>query len=182
MITDKEKLWVSRMKNKDEDALFEVIKHYGSWVQAIISRRLAFLPEEQDECLNDTFFKVWEQIDKYDPSKGSFKNWIGAIASYMAIDTYRRVSKTISDLPLDDDSVSTSNSPESMLLQKEYEKQLFSLLDGLNEMDRKIFIQLFFNEKSYEDVANELSVNKNYLYNRVSRGRKTLFDAKGDIL
>lgn len=182
MDIERERLWVMRIKNKDENALYEVIQSYGSWVKSIIKRKLIYLPEEQEECLNDTFLKVWEQIDKYDETKGTFKNWIGAIAVYRSIDTYRRVSASLEELPLRDDEVSKKYTPEVQLLKRELEEQLFSLIDNLNEEDKNIFIKLFFNDKSYDEVAKELGVKKDYLYNRVSRARKTLIEAKEEIL
>ncbi|NLY09087.1 MAG: sigma-70 family RNA polymerase sigma factor [Tissierellia bacterium] len=177
-----EQLWIKRIKKKDEDALFELIQNYGPWVKAIIRKKLIYFPQEQEECFNDTFLKAWEQIDKYNPSKGSLQNWIGAIAVYVSIDIYRKCSKLLDEVPLRDDDISKEDAPEAILIKREYEEQLLTLLDELKESDKELFIQLFFNGKSYDEMAAELGVKKEYLYNRISRGRKNLFKSKEELL
>lgn len=182
MHSEQELLWVKMLKSKDEQALCEIIKAYGPWVQSIIRKKLIYLPEEQDECLNDTFLKVWENIDSYDPLKGSLKKWIGAIAVYRSIDIFRKIADSLEELPLMSEECSTDYEPEALIIRKEFEEQLISLLNCLKEEDRSIFIQLFFNGKSYDEVAAEMGLDKDYLYNRVSRGRKTLLNAKEELL
>ena len=55
----------------------------------------------------------------------------------------------------------------------EAEKEDFQeLLDGLTPEDQKIFMKLFWEEMSYEDVGKSMNMPVNRVYSRVSRGKK----------
>lgn len=45
--------------------------------------------EESEDVLQETFIKIWNNLDSYDESKGRFFTWILNISRNMAIDRYR---------------------------------------------------------------------------------------------
>ena len=48
------------------------------------------------------------------------------------------------------------------------------LLEILSKEDRQIFTALFWYEKSYEEVGQEMNMPVDRVYSRVSRGKKKL--------
>lgn len=48
-----------------------------------------------EECINDVFVSVWNNSSKFKGNKDNFRNWIGAIARFKAIDYYRNISKNV---------------------------------------------------------------------------------------
>ncbi|MDO5714365.1 MAG: sigma-70 family RNA polymerase sigma factor [Tissierellia bacterium] len=170
----KEKHLVKRLQKREEAALFECIDEYTPLLKTIIYKRLYFLPEDKEEVLNDVFLKIWENIDSYHPKKGTFRQWICAIANYEAIDRLRKVYEKEMSLPLDEDILSKDKTPEDELLSEELYTQLLELLNVLSPEDRDIFLELFFKGRSYEEVSEKFGIKISNLYNKVSRSRKVL--------
>ncbi len=81
-----EKNFISLIRRKKEEGILYVIETYSGYLRAIVCRRLYALPDRVDECMNDIFLGIWKNIDSFDASRGSFKNWAGGIARLQAID------------------------------------------------------------------------------------------------
>ncbi len=47
-------------------------------------------PMEAEDLLHDTYTKVWQRLDSYDPGRGSLVNWMLTIARHSALDSLRR--------------------------------------------------------------------------------------------
>lgn len=165
---------VKRLKDKDETALLEVIDLFAPLIKTIVYKRLSFLPQDKEEVINDIFLKIWNNIEMFDPKMGSLEKWIGAVSNYEAIDRLRKVLRNEEPLPLDERILSKSSTPEEKLIKEEMYLQLISLLESLKGEDKNIFIDLFFQGESYEDISKKYGLEVSALYNRVSRGRKTL--------
>ena len=97
---------VRRLKKRDEDALYDCVDQYGALLKTVISKRSGLSLEDREEVLNEVFYKIWEKIDYYDEKKGSFKQWICAVAHYEALDRLRKILSKEGTLPLDEDILS----------------------------------------------------------------------------
>src|SRR4051812_15685120 len=91
---------VKQLKFKNEKALFYIVDHYGSTIKMIIQKYLGNLKMIQDECLDDVLLLIWKNIDSYDKTKNSLKNWIAAITKYKAIDYQRQYKKFLNQYEL----------------------------------------------------------------------------------
>lgn len=89
--------YISKLKRHNEKALEFVVQEYGGQVKAAVYKNLSGMPEEIEECMDDVFLDVWNNIDRFDESKGSFRSWITAIARFRSIDYLRRYSRRCSD-------------------------------------------------------------------------------------
>lgn len=170
---DPDRKMVRQLKRRKEKALDTCILQYGSLLKTVIARRLFSRPEDVEEVLNDVFLKIWNNISYFDPEKGTFRQWICAVADYAAIDRLRQAVNE-DCAPLTEGLPGESETPEETLLRKELYQGLRQYLDYLNPEDREIFYSLFFQNESYEDVAKKYGIKTANLYNRVSRGRKVL--------
>lgn len=89
--------YISKLKRHNEKALEFVVQEYGGQVKAAVYKNLSGMPEEIEECMDDVFLDVWNNIDRFDESKGSFRSWITAIARFRSIDYLRRYSRRCSE-------------------------------------------------------------------------------------
>lgn len=169
---------IKRLKNRDETALLEIIEEFTPLIKTIVYKRLSFLPEERDEVINDIFLKIWNNIDSFDSSLGSLNKWIATVANYESIDRLRKILRREKVLTLNEEILSKEATPEELFIQEEMYNQLVGLLESLKEEDRNIFIDLFFQDESYEEVSKKYGITIATLYNRVSRGRKALRDLR----
>ncbi len=65
---------------------------YEAYGQAVYSLAYRILRNSTvaEEITQDTFLKVWQQTNAWDPEKGKLKSWLLKIAQYSAIDRLRK--------------------------------------------------------------------------------------------
>ena len=79
---------IDLLKQRDEKALAFLYDQYAPVLFGIIIR---IVKSEQisEEVLQQTFLKIWEKIDTYDPNKATLFTWMSRIARNTAIDQRR---------------------------------------------------------------------------------------------
>ncbi|MDQ0174927.1 sigma factor [Bacillus chungangensis] len=87
--------FIKEIKNGNTKALDFIIDHYSNLVFKIVGNVLntGLYLQYIEECSNDVFLLVWNNIESLDEGKGNFKYWIAAISKYRAIDYKRRLFK-----------------------------------------------------------------------------------------
>lgn len=169
------KNYISRLKKGKEDALEFIVDLYLPIVKGVTYKILYNLNNEGiiDECINDIFLSVWNNIDKFKGEEENFKKWICAIAKFKAIDYYRKEIKKAETI-FECDRLVDKNLVEDELIQTEDKEEIMKVINSLEPMDRDIFIMRFFLGMRAEEVALKLGITKASVDNRVSRGRKKL--------
>ncbi|MCH5211320.1 MAG: sigma-70 family RNA polymerase sigma factor [Oscillospiraceae bacterium] len=159
--------------NKDERAFEEIINRYGGLIKAIVRYHLKDISMWQDDCINDILFAIWQNIDRFDPEKNTLKNWIGAVSKYRSINYKRKFYRELTTGELRED-ISDGKDIDTELIKQEIEDETKSLLSGLNEQDREIFIKRYFLEQPVESIAADADKKTSWVYGRLSRGRNRL--------
>lgn len=178
MKIDKEN-FINYIKKRDEKGLQFAVDLYGSLVYKVVYSVLGnnLQVNSIDECVNDVFLALWNNIESYQEEKGNFKGWLIAISKYKAID-YKRKMANENHLEYIDDFAEKAccddSDIENLIISKENKKELLKLINELNDTDRNIFIRTYFLGEKREDIAKDLRVNRSVIDNRLSRGRKLL--------
>ncbi|RJS61786.1 sigma-70 family RNA polymerase sigma factor [Bacillus sp. PK3_68] len=165
-----DRIIVKQITRKKDIGLEMLIDHYAGLITAIVRKHLSGLNMYEEECINDVLLSVWNNIESFDQKQNSFKNWIGAIAKYKAIDYKRKYMKERKNISLS--QVDPPASADSLLLQHELQEEIEELLSHLNEKDRHLFKQYYLEDVRLEKIASHTQTTKDNLYNRLSRGRK----------
>ena len=87
--------YVQQLRRHNEKALMYVIDEYGGFLMSIIRKHLFGMPERQEECFDDVLMNIWQNIQAFDESRNTFKNWAAAIARYRSIDYLRQYRKEL---------------------------------------------------------------------------------------
>ncbi len=170
---------IKKIKNKNENGIRELIAKYGSLLKAIIKRHLYNLNIYTDECFNDVLLNIWSNIESFDESKSSFKNWICAVARYRALNYLENYANKENKDNYDElCTVSCSdNTFEKMMIKEDLE----DLLKNLNVSDRELFYKLFYEGFTVKELAFSENVSEDAIYQRVSRARKKIKEANNEI-
>ena len=85
---------VARVAAQDREALALLYDRHAGTVlglamQVIDDRARA------EELVQDVFWRLWRQAERYDPQQASFRTWFLRVARNMAIDVWRRKVRTI---------------------------------------------------------------------------------------
>lgn len=160
---------VIRLKNRDKSALSEL---YDSYAAAFYGQALRILESEPlaQEAIQDTFLKIWNNIEQYDDGKGKLFTWMYRIARNEAIDKkrskeIRKGSKTISledNVSINEEDHSTADRVDDIGV-----KNLLDLLDD----DSKGFLDLvYFQGYTHAEVAELLQTPLGTVKTKVRRG------------
>src|SRR3984893_6707624 len=84
-----------RLLERDPDALETLISRYSREVFYFIRLVLDGIGVTQDaeECVNDLFVAVWQEIDTFDPERGALRTWLTMRAKYIALDRRRQLCR-----------------------------------------------------------------------------------------
>jgi len=143
---------------KDQKHFAVLVERYVPKLTKYIKRRSLATSDDIDDLLQNIFIKVYRNINEYDTSL-LFSSWIYRIAHNEMIDWYRR-EKRRATLSLDDeaqDIVSKLITEEDMTARFSHDEQkqyIIKTLNTLGEKYKEILLLRFFEEKSYEEIAD----------------------------
>lgn len=80
---------ISRLSNKDKNALYAIYDKYSGALYGVILRMSRNEVIAQD-LLQETFIKIWQKIDSYDATKGKFYTWAYRIAKNTTLNALRK--------------------------------------------------------------------------------------------
>src|SRR5205807_10348618 len=84
-----------RLHERDPEALETLISRYSREIFYFIRVVLDGIGVTQDaeECVNDLFVAVWQEIDSFDPIRGTLRTWLTMRAKYIALDRRRQLCR-----------------------------------------------------------------------------------------
>lgn len=174
-MVDEDRWMIRQLENRNEDGMKQLIDQYGGLLMSIIQKTLAQLPQYHDECLNDVLLAIWKNIDKYDESKSSFKNWICVIAKYRAINYLKKYQIEVHNVSWDEEKHEKSYAHTDNVFEQElWEIELNRLLQPLSDRDKTLFIEYFTSIEETEAIAERNNLTSGALYSRISRGKKKI--------
>lgn len=158
-------------------AFHSLVQLYGQRVLRIV-KKMVFSYHDVEDLHNEIWLKVAQHLHKFDTSL-PFHSWLYRIASNACIDFLRKKKEVVMD---DEQLLSQVNqwpameqhTPESRLLQKEFQAQVENLLSCLDETDRLILTLRFAEEMSYDEIGSIVGMSKNTVGTRLFRARKLL--------
>lgn len=132
--------------------------------------------EEAEDMTQDIFMKLYTSLEKYDFEK-NFSAWLLTLAKNYLIDQYRRTKwekKTREDFNEHYLLADPSASPEAGILRQESQKMIW---EGLRQLSSEVRMTLILRDiqgKSYEEIAEIMSLPLGTAKSRVNRGRLQL--------
>jgi RNA polymerase sigma factor (sigma-70 family) len=138
-----------------------------------ICRRYASSHDEAKDILQESYIKIYKNLDKFDISL-PFESWAKRIAINTAIDHYRKnIHKTLRSIDnldiVDEEEVFVSNDILNCNIEKVMEA-IQELPDGY-----RIILNLFVMEnKTHREIAELLNINESTSRSQLTKARKTL--------
>ncbi len=196
-----------RLYERDPEALETLIARYSREMYYFIRLVLEGIGVSQDaeECVNDLFVAVWQEIETFDVNRGTLRTWLTMRAKYIALDRRRHLSRrqTHNLQSADEvrqyafsDGASRSTpgggyesdnrvalpphpeaSMENLLEQSERREELRQALATLPELDRYLIYQRYFKFASTEELATKTGLTRHAVDTRLWRARKSLREA-----
>jgi len=166
--------YIQQLQLHNEKALMYVIDEYGGLLMSVIRKHLFSLPGRQEECFDDVLLKIWQNISDFDENRNTFKNWAAAIARYRAIDYLRQYQRELATVDIEDMAIAREDSMLTGMIEREISEEVEKMLESLKPSDRELFLKLYVEEMTMEQVSEETGLKKEVIYNRLSRGKRKL--------
>lgn len=134
---------------------------------------------DAEELAQEAFTKAFGNLSKYN-SQYPFSSWLFSIASNASIDFLRK--KRNIEVSLDGEkeiykvnaSESQQPNPEEHFIQKQELKVLKQKVEALKEQYRVLIELRYFEEYTYEEIAEELSLPMGTVKNQLYRAKAEL--------
>jgi len=163
--------------------LKEIMKNHGATVRSIIHR----ITNEQNEDLEqEVYTKVWKNSDKY-KENGTFNAWIRTISANLAKDYLKSSQKKLSDNSTADETVlslvhDNADSPEALLIKQERQKIISEAINNLKPKFKEIIMLYEIENKSYEEISQQLKCPIGTVKSRLYNAKKELADVLQDLM
>ncbi len=135
--------------------------------------RLVQNVSDAEELTQETFTKAFSKLSQYDANY-AFGSWLFGIASNTAVDFLRKKKYVAVELDEEKGSESPHPNPEERLIQKQDVKALRAKVELLKEHYRKLLELRYFEEYTYEEIAEELSLPMGTVKTQLHRAKGQL--------
>ena len=157
---------------RDREALRESETKYSHLLTHIAGNILAS-KEDVEECVNDTWLKLWESIPPNQPE--SLKNYAARIVRNLAIDRYRRCSAHCRNgevASITDELSEIIADRRNDYEQAELKSLINGFLEGLDKESRVLFVRRYWQSESIADLAGRYGMKESAVKMRLLRIRK----------
>lgn len=116
-----------------------------------------------EDMASDIFLKIFEKIDSFDETKSSISTWIYTISRNHLFDYYktRKTEVEFDETWMGEDS----EDEDEELCTEENLETLSNALEALNEKEKKIIIDHYYNKISLKNIAENMGIS--YIYAKV---------------
>lgn len=107
----------------------------------------------------DVFYSAWNKFDQFDESKATFQTWLYVIVNNKLKNYYRDRKEMVE---LDESLAGTDNPVDDVLeaVQLQYLRDhLYTALNELNEVQRKVVIYKYFNDMNASEIAFRIGLS-----------------------
>lgn len=155
-----------RRERSHQNALYKLYYAYGM----SICIRYVGSEVEAISVLNEGFFKVYQNINKYDQSL-SFKPWFRKILVNTAINYAKRQKKFLMEVNIEE--VKSASTQEDILSQISY-KELMGIVQSLSSAYRTVFNMYVIDGYKHHEIAKELGITISTSKSNLTRARVKL--------
>lgn len=161
-----------------DSAAFETLfRRYREEIYNLCLQRTFGNREDASDLAQDTFVKVFVNLDKYDP-KYTFGQWIYTIARNTFIDYVRRRRD---DLPIDSlkgavpaVASDADETPDQHIMNEQHGLLIERCMASLPEKYRQMAEMRFIRQLSYEEIAEQLGLPIGTVKTQIHRARERL--------
>ena len=176
---------VTRAQTGSEKAYRELLGRYQRPVFSIIYRMIRDR-EQAEDLAQETFVRVFNNIDRYDP-RFKFSSWIFKIATNLTIDHIRR--KELNTVSIDGSRnavtaeqieatsitiASDDENPEELLEAKELGEEIEGAIGKLRPEYKAAILLRHVEGREYQEIAEILSLPLGTVKTYIHRGRNEL--------
>ena len=137
-----------------------------------IARGLLHADADAEDVTQETFVVAWRKLPGFELAGDSLLPWLATICRFQSANRLRALRRAEADV-LDERSVGTVDI-EQQVIDAELADRILRAVDGLSDLDQRIFRLCVGEGYAYQAAADELGVAHGVVRNRLSRIRTRL--------
>ena len=169
---------IERARGHDAEALGEIYRRYVQRVFGLC-RHMLDSRESAEDATSEVFLKLQRSIESYDGSI-PFPRWLLRVAGNQCIDALRRrhrgrqVFVEVEDGAAVAEPAGSEPSPLGAVLSTEERVQVRDAIARLPENYRVPLVLRYYGELSYDEIAQQLGLQRNYVAALIFRAKQEL--------
>lgn len=179
-----ERKLIEKAINGDQKAFETIIRQYEHSIYKI-AVKIVKNEDQAYDVAQEICIKIYKKLHTYQ-FESALSTWIYRIATNTAIDEYRKMKRAGTkefsfDRPISDseDELTLELHDEAPLpleqvLEKEKKRYVWEALDQLKEEQREIIIMKDIENKSYQEISDQLKIQIGTVKSRLARSRIAL--------
>lgn len=175
-------LLIEKAKEGNQSAFSELLGYYRESLYFMLFR-LVGSKEDAEDLTIETFEKAFRKIDSYRPIY-AFSTWLFRIGTNHGIDFMRSSRNKIDEVYIEKDYENDFNkeiiikekslNPEEKIVSEQQKNTLKNIVHKLPLNYRKIIVLRYFEEYSYTEISEKLSLPVGTVKARLHRSRELL--------
>ncbi|MDG5492954.1 RNA polymerase sigma factor [Psychroserpens sp. SPM9] len=134
--------------------------------------------DKAEDLLQDTFIKLWDNCEKVDFEK--VKSYLYSVASNTFLNVVKH-EKVIQKHQAKGAIHSTNESPEFIMLEKEFMEKLERTINTLPEKQKEVFLLNRIEKKKYKEIASQLNISVKAVEKRMHLALLVIREQIGNI-
>jgi RNA polymerase sigma-70 factor, ECF subfamily len=169
---------IERAQGHDVEALGEIYRRYVRRVFGLC-RYMLTSREGAEDATSEVFLKLQRSIESYDGSI-PFPRWLLRVAGNQCIDALRRrqrglqVFVEVEERSAVIEATSSEPSPLGAVISTQERAQVRDTIARLPENYRVPLVLRYYGELSYDEIAHELGLERNYVAALIFRSKQEL--------
>lgn len=175
-------LVVDALETGNESAYASLMSRYKDSIFYMLLKMVNNREDAMDLTI-ETFGKAFENLDKYKPDF-AFSTWLFKIGTNNCIDFIRK--KKLKTFSIDEtfgeegderryDPPANLLDPEEAMIKKQKTQLMHDIVEKLSPRYKKLVMLRYFEEKSYEEIADELQLPLGTVKAQLFRARDLLY-------
>ncbi len=171
--------YVNQIKKGDKKAFEFLLNRYYNSIYYMILKLVKNMADAE-ELASETFTKAYNNLDNYSP-KYAFSTWLFRIGSNLSIDFLRKRKVGFVSLEEEENTWelglnSKTPDPEENLIIKQKIDNLKDVVSKLQGKYKQLIELRYFEEYSYEEIAEELNIPMGTVKTQLFRAKAQLLN------
>lgn len=156
--TDQEILALLKIPAERQNGFYHLVNKYKERLYWHL-RKMVIIHEDADDLLQNTFIKVWNNIDKF-RGDSSIYTWLYRIATNEALNHLNKKREKLIDEPADIEELLSNHIENDPLFSgDELQEKLQKCVLTLPDKQRIVFNMKYFDDMKYKDMAEILNTS-----------------------
>ena len=166
---------IKKTLDGEKEAFGQLVLRYQKLIYRLIYRIVGNATESQD-IAQEVFITAYQNLERLE-NPGSFRAWLVKIAKNRCYNWIRQKQDNLVSL---DQEIAEYNcvrfppAPDEAIIKKELYSRVMAAISELPEKDKKVIELFYLEEKSYQEIQQELGISKSALGWRLSEARAKL--------